>query len=245
MLQLVEAAESLPDAKLMVAFVRRFDQNYQEAKQKLLDLSIGRPVMIRSQGCELFDDSPFYKQYLRDSGGIFVDSVIHDIDLSLMLFGDESRPKSVSASGVAACHPELAELGDADNAVGICEYWDGKVAFFYNSRTTVHGYDNASEIFGTKGKISINLTPRRNALELCDDFGSVKAMAHPGWYERYADAFVQEVREWVDAVVFHRPMPVPLRSSIMSLKIATALQESLRTGQKISFDRDGNRAGMI
>ena len=241
MVQLVDLAESLSNVTLMVAFVRRFDENYQEAKQKLMQDAIGQPLVIRSQACEIFDETPYYKQYLRDSGGIFLDSAIHDIDLSLMLFGDDIEPKSVSASGIVARHPELSELGDADNAVGIYEYWGGKIAFCYNARTTVHGYDNATEIFGTKGKISINMTPRRNALEICDDVGHVKSLAHPGWYDRYAQAFEREANEWVNALVDGKSMPIPLRASTKSLKIAAALQESLRTGQRINFDENGNR----
>jgi myo-inositol 2-dehydrogenase/D-chiro-inositol 1-dehydrogenase len=121
----VELAESCPKADLMVGFVRRFDDNYLEAYKKIKENAIGRPVVIRSQGCDPLDMSPFYKQYLKDSGGIFIDTIIHDIDLSLFLFGEDSVPKSVSAIGVAACHTQLEAEGDADNAVGICEYWDG------------------------------------------------------------------------------------------------------------------------
>lgn len=225
----------------MVGFVRRFDGNYQQAKDQIKQNTIGRPIVIRSQGCETLDESSYYKQYLKDSGGIFVDSIIHDIDLSLFFFGEASKPKSVSAVGVAAIHQEIQAYGDADNAVGICEYWDGKIAFFYNSRTTAHGYDNATEIFGTSGKLSVNLVPRHNALELCDKDGFVKTFAHPGWYDRYASAFVTEAKGWVDALLDQQPLPVPLRSSLTSLKIAMALQQSLKTGQKIYFDAQGNQ----
>ncbi|KAH7140498.1 NAD-binding Rossmann fold oxidoreductase family protein [Dactylonectria estremocensis] len=238
---LVKKTEASSRAKLMVGFVRRFDENYKEAREQIQQNAIGRPVVIRSQGCEPLDTSPFFKQYLKDSGGVFIDSIIHDIDLSLYLFGEGSRPKSVSASGVAAIHSELEEYGDTDNTVGICEYWDGKIAFFYNSRTTAHGYDNATEIFGTAGKLSINLIPRRNAIELCDKDGFIKTPAHPGWYDRYASAFVIEATEWVNAVLDDKPLPVPLRSSLTSLKIATAFQDSLRTGHKVFFDRVGVR----
>lgn len=223
----------------MVGFVRRFDDNYQDALAQIKQDAIGRPIVIRSQGCEPLDESPFFKQYLKDSGGIFVDSIIHDIDLALFFLGEDSRPKSVSAVGVAAIHKEIGAHGDGDNAVGICEFWDGKIAFFYNSRTTAHGYDNATEIFGTAGKLSVNLIPRRNAVELSDKDGYVKTFPHPGWYDRYASAFVTEVTRWTDALLDAQPLPVPLRASLVSLRVAKALQESLRTGQKIFFDRNG------
>ncbi|KAI9166329.1 Myo-inositol 2-dehydrogenase [Paramyrothecium foliicola] len=238
---LVNLTEVNPKATLMVGFVRRFDSNYRQALEKIRSNAIGRPVVIRSQGCEIRDESAYYKQYLKDSGGIFVDSVIHDIDLALMFLGEDSKPKSVTAIGVAAVHEQIQAEGDADNGVGMCEFWDGKIAFFYNSRTTAHGYDNATEIFGTEGKLSVNLIPRHNAIELCDRDGYVKTFAHPGWYERYASAFVTEAQSWVDAVLDEQPLPVPLRSSLMSLQIATALQQSLATGQKIFFDQEGNK----
>ncbi|KAJ4157139.1 hypothetical protein NW754_008781 [Fusarium falciforme] len=198
----------------MVAFVRRFDENYQSALSQIKQNAIGKPVVIRSQASDVIDESPYYKQYLKDSGGIFVDATIHDIDLSLLLFGDDSQPKSVSAVGVRAIHPEIEACGDVDNGV---------------------------EILGTKGKLSVNLIPRRNAVELCDKDGAVKTFAHTGWYERYESAFVGETNGWVNALLDDTPLPVPLRSSLTSLKIATALQESLRTGNKICFDRQGNR----
>ncbi|KAM0206135.1 hypothetical protein ACHAPA_011757 [Fusarium lateritium] len=238
---LVDKVEAHPGARLMVAFVRRFDENYQDALGQVKENAIGKPVVIRSQASDPIDESPYYKQYLKDSRGIFVDATIHDIDLSLLFFGDDSQPKSVSAVGVRAIHPEIEAYGDVDNGVGICEYWDNKIAFFYNNRMAAHGYDNATEIIGTKGKLSVNLIPRRNAVELCDKDGAVKTFAHTGWYERYKAAFVGETNGWVNALLDGTPLPVPLRSSLTSLKIATALQESLRTGNKICFDRQGNR----
>lgn len=225
----------------MVGFVRRFDDNYRQAKQQITSDAIGRPIVIRSQACEKLDESEYYKQYLAASGGIFVDSIIHDVDLALFFLGESNRPKSVTAVGTSAFHKELPSIGDVDNGVGICEFWDGKIAFFYNSRTSAHGYDNATEIFGTAGKLSVNLVPRRNALELSDRDGAVKVFAQPGWYDRYASAFVTEVSMWTDALLEGKPIPVPLRSSLVSLQIATALQESLRTGQKVFFDREGQR----
>ena len=221
---------------MMVGFTRRFDESYQDAKSKIQQGAIGRPLVMRSQGCEKGDTSPFFKQYLKDSGGIFIDSIVHDIDLSLFLLGEDSAPKSVSAAGVAAVHTELENDGDADNAVGICEFWDGKIAFFFNTRTSAHGYDNQTEVFGTAGKISINLVPRLNRVEFADTDGYVKVEPTPSWYDRYREAFVTEAIAWVDAVLDDKPMPVPLRSSLTGLVIAKALQESLKTGKKIEFD---------
>ncbi|KAH7177046.1 NAD-binding Rossmann fold oxidoreductase family protein [Dactylonectria macrodidyma] len=237
---LIERVEAKPETKLMVGFTRRFDESYQDARLKIQEGKIGKPTIVRSQGCERVDTSPFFRNYLKNSGGIFIDAIVHDIDLALLFFGEESRPKSVSAAGVAAIHTELSEVGDADNAVGICEFWGGKIAFFYNSRMAAHGYDNMTEIFGTRGKLSINLTPRQNQVEMCDSDGYIKTEPTTSWYDRYKTAFVMELVMWVDALD-EKPMPIPLRSSLTGLIIANALQESLRTDQRIRFERDGKR----
>ncbi|KAL6922567.1 hypothetical protein FSST1_006593 [Fusarium sambucinum] len=131
---LITRVEAKPEAQCMVGFTRRFDDSYREASLKIKQGHIGVPTVIRSQACEKVDTSPFYKQYLRNSGGIFLDAIIHDIDLALLFFGEDSVPKSVAAMGTATVYTELAERGDADNAIGICEFWGGKIAFFYNSR---------------------------------------------------------------------------------------------------------------
>lgn len=228
----------------MVAFCRRFDESYQDAYEKVQAGVIGKPFIFRSHGCEKLDDSPFFRQYLKNSGGIYIDSAIHDIDLSLMFLGENSTPKSVSATGTTSFFTQLAEAGDADNAVGVCEFWDGKIAHFYHSRTFAHGYDNATEIIGTSGKLSINMTPRHNRVEICDSAG-VKIEPTPSWYDRYISAFVVEANAWVEAILDEKPMPIPLRSVVTSLVIAKALQESLKTGRRIEFTREGQRKVLI
>lgn len=231
--------EAKPQTKIMVAFVRRFDDSYQDAYNKIKSGAIGKPFVFRSHGVEKLDQSPFFHQYLANSGGIYFDSAIHDIDLSLMFLGEDVVPKSVSAVGTAEFFPDLKKLGDADNAVGVCEFWDGKIAHFYHSRSSAVGYDNVTEIFGTAGKLTVNATPRRNRVEICDGDGVVKAEATPSWYDRYIAAFVVEANAFVDAVLDGKEMPIPLRSAVTSLRVAAGLQESLRTSQKIHFNRQG------
>ncbi|RJE16837.1 NAD-binding Rossmann fold oxidoreductase [Aspergillus sclerotialis] len=89
------------------------------------------------------------------------------------------------------------------------------------------------------------MTPRRNRVELCDSDGFVKVEPTPGWYDRYEAAFVTEARSWVDALMDGDPMPIPVRDALTSLTIAEALQESLKTGQKVMFDKKGQRVETV
>lgn len=228
----------------MVGFVRRFDEQYRTALRSIWAGSIGTPLIIRSQGAEKLDKSVFFLEYARQSGGVFIDTVIHDIDLTLSFFGEENcRPKALWATGLIAHHHEMKDFNDVDNAVGVVEFYGGRIAYYYHSRTTFHGYDNCTEIIGSEGKISINLVPNANIVQLSNIAG-IQQDATPGWIERYADAFVTELEAFVNAVLIGKELPLKLSSALQGMKLAIALQESLVTGEKIEFEENGERKGM-
>ncbi|KAK4910510.1 hypothetical protein LTR66_017428 [Elasticomyces elasticus] len=237
---LVEIVKKTPHINVMTGFMRRFDLDYQRAIHEIQQGSIGTPIILRSQGAEKLDESGSYVDYLCHSGGIFVDAAIHDIDLTLALLGENIKPKALWATGVISHHHALAALGDVDNSIGVVEFWGGKVAYFYHSRTAAHGYDNCTEVVGTKGKISINLVPSRDRVQLSNSSG-ISQQASPSWSDRYCEAFVTELHEFTEAVLEERDVPLKLESAYTGLQIALGLQESLRTGLKIDFDENGTR----
>ncbi|OGM49568.1 hypothetical protein ABOM_001735 [Aspergillus bombycis] len=238
--ELIEVAERSPSTKVMVGFVRRFDEQYEAALQKIREGAIGDPIVVRSQGAEKLDKSGFFIEYARQSGGIFVDTVVHDIDLTLSFLGEDIKPRALWATGLIAHHHELKDCQDADNAVGVVEFWGGKIAYYYHSRTTAHGYDNCTEIIGTEGKVSINLVPHNNRVQISNCSGIVQD-ATPGWIDRYREAFVTELSRFSDAILDDKALPMRLKAAYSGLQIALALQESLRTGRKIEFDENGIR----
>lgn len=132
-----------PSQKVMCGFSRRFDASYRDAFQKVQDGSIGRPSVFRSQTCDKLDPTGFFIEYAQYSGGIFVDCSIHDIDLALWFFGEESVVKSVSAVGITAVSPELRKYDDRDNALGILEFHDGKIAQLFCSRMMAAGQEDS------------------------------------------------------------------------------------------------------
>lgn len=87
-----------------------------------------------------------------------MDCGIHDIDMARWLLGITPKDKIVRAfaSGTNVRHPELAESGDADNALGFVEYESGKSFTFHLSRTAMHGHDCACEVLGSEAKLLVN-----------------------------------------------------------------------------------------
>ncbi|KAF4215322.1 hypothetical protein CNMCM8980_006771 [Aspergillus fumigatiaffinis] len=234
------AAARKPELKVMCGFSRRFDASYRDAHKKMAQGSIGSPSVMRSQTCDKLDPTGFFVAYAEFSGGIFVDCSIHDIDLALWFFGQDSKVKSVSAVGITAVEPDLRKHNDRDNAVGLVEFYNGKIAYFYASRMMAAGQEDTTEIIGTRGKLSVNTQPAMNHVNIFDSTG-VRREIPQNYYDRFEYAFVTEANEFTAACLDNKDVPVKLEGAVQAVRIGCALQESLITGQKIFFDEAGNR----
>jgi len=236
----VDAAKKKPGLKVMCGFSRRFDDSYRDAFHKMDTGLIGRPSIFRSQTCDMLDPSGFFVAYAEFSGGIFVDCSIHDIDLALWFFGQDSRVKSVVSSGITAVQPELRKHEDMDNAVGIVEFYGGQIAYLFCSRMMAAGQDDATEIIGTEGKLTVNAQPMSNLVNIYEPTG-VRREIPPHYYGRFEQAFVTEANEFTAACLDDLKLPMKLTGAVQAVKIGCALQESLNSGKKIYFDEVGRR----
>ncbi|CAE7023589.1 hypothetical protein P3342_005251 [Pyrenophora teres f. teres] len=248
--QVLDTAKRNPHIKVMCGFSRRFDSSYLQAYNITKRGDIGRPTILRSQTCDKYDPSGFFVAYAEFSGGIFVDCNVHDIDLALWYFSASSssrdlpKVKSVTAVGVTAVEPDLAKHGDVDNGIGLVEFHGGQIAYLYSSRMNAPGQHDMTEIIGTKGKLVVNSNPSTGLLESHASEGIHREIPQ-NYYERFEYAFVEEARQFTEAVLEDTEVPVDLESSMEAVKIGVALQDSLRTGKKILFDQQGNRADEV
>jgi len=236
----VDAAASAPHLKVMCGFSRRFDASYRNAFEHVDSGKIGRASIFRSQTCDKLDPSGFFVDYAQYSGGIFVDCNIHDIDLALWYFGQDSQVKSVVASGITAVQPELRKWKDVDNGVGIIEFYGGKLAYLYSSRMMAAGQHDMTEIIGTEGKVSINANPVGTLVEMSESTG-IRREIPDNYYGRFENAFVTESNEFTAACLDNTKLPFKLTGAVQAVKIGCALQESLISGKKIYFDEVGRR----
>ncbi|KAK7553390.1 hypothetical protein IWX49DRAFT_610132 [Phyllosticta citricarpa] len=235
-----DTAARKPHLKVLCGFSRRFDASYRDAFDRMDSGAIGRASVFRSQTCDKLDPTGFFVSYAQFSGGIFVDCNIHDIDLALWYFGQDSVVKSVVALGITAVSPELRKYNDVDNGVGVVEFWGGKLAYFYSSRMMAAGQHDMSEIIGTAGKLSINTNPQGTLVEMHEPNG-VRREIPEHYYGRFEHAFVTEANEFTAACLDNTKLPFKLQGAVQAVKIGCALQESLNTGKKIWFDETGNR----
>lgn len=195
--------------------------------------------MVRSNTCDLLDDTGFFVKYAARNGGIFVDCAIHDIDLTLWYL-DSPLPKACWAAGTLQHHPELKELNDVDNAVGMVEFWGGKIAYFYCSRTQAHGHDVCTEITGTNGKLMVNVMPKANNVVLADKLG-MRHEVQPEYWQRFEDAFALEANLFTEAVIKNTELPLQLETGMLVMRIARGLQQALLTGKLVQFNEQGHQ----
>ncbi|KAI9150732.1 scyllo-inositol 2-dehydrogenase (NAD(+)) [Paramyrothecium foliicola] len=239
----VDAAAARPHLKVMCGFSRRFDESYRDAYKKIKSGLIGVPSVLRSQTCDVLDPSGFFVAYAQFSGGIFVDCSVHDIDLALWFFGEDSQVRSVHAVGITAVEPDLRQYNDRDNAVGIIEFHGGRIAYLYASRMMAAGQEDTTEIIGTKGKLSVNLVPVKNHVRIYDQ-GGIRHELPQDYWTRFRAAFTAEAIEFTDCVLDDTPVPVNLKTAVTAIRIGSALQRSMITGKKINFDDNGNEVNV-
>ena len=222
-----------PKQKVMIGFVRRFDAHYRDAQEKIRAGGIGRPFLVRSQCADRNDPDGFFVRFAPTSGGILLDMSVHDIDGARWLLAADKAVR-VYATGTIAIHEGLAACNDVDNAVAIIEFNGGSVATLYASRTFAHGHESMTEIVGTAGRLTVGANPRLTRVEISDAHG-VRNECTPTFYERFEDAFLRELTEFVDIVRADRAPPLTLADATEATRIGIALTQSLRTRRPVDL----------
>lgn len=210
--------------KYQLGFMRRFDPGYAYAYEQIQGGRIGQPVLIRLTSR---DASGPPVSYVRTSGGLFVDSSVHDFDLARWLMGDEVA--SVFALGGRFVYHDYAAAGDIDTGVVALHFRRGGLGLHDNSRHSGYGYDIRTEILGTEGAIQVGYLESRPVVVLQD--GRVGHDTVADFLERFRDAYLAEMQHFVDCLHRGEEPAVGVEDGERSLEIALAALASLRTGQ--------------
>lgn len=215
---------------VMIGFNRRFDVNFATLKVSLRNGDIGRPELLSITS---FDPAPPPVDYIKVSGGLFRDMMIHDFDMSNFIM--EAMPVSVHATASSIVDPAIGDVGDVDTAVVTLTFADGRIAVIKNSRRAVYGYDQRVELLGSDGLLQAG-----NMLEntVVRSTAAGVASGKPTYFflERYMPAYAAEWQAFVDACLDGTPMPVTLGDGISALAMAEAATESARTGKTVTVD---------
>jgi len=214
------AAVEAAGVKLQVGFNRRFDSNFLRVRQAVVSGEIGTPNLFHIVSR---DPYPPPLAYLRPSGGIFLDMMVHDFDMARFLMGDEVE--EVFASGAVMVDAGFAAENDFDTAVVMLRFRGGAIGTIDNSRKSTFGYDQRVEILGSRGKIATeNRYP--NQVVVSGEKCVYADLPYNFFMQRYTDSFTAEVQAFTAAVLEDKPVPVTGADSRVPVVMALAAGKS-------------------
>lgn len=207
-----------------IGFQRRYDTAFAQAKARILAGELGQIEQFCATGR---DPAPPPLEYLKGSGGIFVDQAIHDLDMARFLVGEIEE---VTAVGDAKVDPAIAGIGDADTTTVLLKFASGAQGVVMNSRRAVYGYDVRTEIFGSQGKFVLEATPKTPLLAYTQGV----SMDHYHFFmDRFKDAYRAEIGAFVAALRAGQSPSPGMDDALESLRLALACTRSLNEGRSV------------
>ncbi|ARP42936.1 Inositol 2-dehydrogenase [Geobacillus thermodenitrificans] len=216
--------------KLQVGFNRRFDPNFRKIRELVQNGTIGEPHILRITSR---DPEPPSIDYIKSSGGLFMDMMIHDFDMARYIMGSEVV--EVSAYGAVLVDPAIGEAGDIDTAVVTLKFANGALGVIDNSRQAVYGYDQRLEVFGSKGAARAD-NNRPTNVEVSTAEHVLKDKPLYFFLERYTQAYIHEVAEFVKAILHNEPVICSGFDGLQAQRIAEAAKKSLETGVPVKLE---------
>ncbi|MCA9664841.1 MAG: inositol 2-dehydrogenase [Myxococcales bacterium] len=221
------AAVERAGVKLQIGFNRRFDPGFRRAREAVAAGTIGELHLVRITSR---DPAPPPAEYVRASGGMFVDMTIHDFDMARWVAGREVE--RIYAAGAVLVDPAIGEAGDIDTALLTLRYQGGALGSIDNSRQAVYGYDQRVEVFGSEGSVVVgNATATRAVLSTRDGVSSDKPLFF--FVERYAEAYVAELSAFVRCIDRDETPEVTGADGRAPVVLAQAALRSMHEGREV------------
>ncbi len=216
-----------------VGFNRRFDASFARIRRAIVAGEIGTPHQLRITSR---DPGPPPIEYVRVSGGIFMDMTIHDFDMAQFLIGD--AVEEIYATGGVRVDPAIGEAGDLDTVTIVLKFRGGATGVIENCRKAVYGYDQRVEVFGSGGRIEAeNRYP--NTTTISDGRSVHRELPLHFFLDRYTDSYIDELRAFVKAVREGGPSPVSGEEARVPVVMALAARRSWKENRPVRLSEIG------
>jgi myo-inositol 2-dehydrogenase / D-chiro-inositol 1-dehydrogenase len=212
---------------LMIGFNRRFDANFRTLKRQIDEGRIGRveTISIVSR-----DPAPPGPDYIKVSGGLYRDMMIHDFDIARWLLDEE--PVEARATGSCLVDPQIGRLGDIDTAMVVLRTASGRLCQISCSRRASYGYDQRIEVHGELGMARAE-NVRLSTVEIADAEGFHGALPPHFFIERYAGAYLAELDHFAQALEGGIAPSPSGEDGRHALALADAANESAASGRAV------------
>jgi myo-inositol 2-dehydrogenase/D-chiro-inositol 1-dehydrogenase len=213
--------------KLMIGFNRRFDPSFADIKKRIDAGEAGNVELVTILSR---DPAPPPVSYIKGSGGLFRDMMIHDFDMARFLLGEE--PVEVHAVGSCLVDKAIGEAGDVDTAAVLLKTASGRIAQISNSRRASYGYDQRIEVHGSRGLLAAGNRHATTVVRANGD-GYLSEPALPFFLERYAEAYRAELDTFVSVAEGKKPPSPSGEDGLKAQRLADAATQSASTGQTV------------
>ena len=215
--------------RVQIGFNRRFDPHHMAVRAAIEGGEVGKleKLILTSR-----DPGPPPLEYLKVSGGLFRDMMIHDFDLARFLSGEE--PVEVSAMGSAIVSDEIGSIGDVDTAMVIMRMESGALCHINCSRRAVYGYDQRVEAFGSNGMVIENNRTATTVERYSSDATSAREPLLNFFIERYEESYKTEVQAFVETLAKGATPTPSFEDGRRALILANAAIESLKSGKTVA-----------
>jgi myo-inositol 2-dehydrogenase/D-chiro-inositol 1-dehydrogenase len=206
----------------MIGFQRRFDPTFSALKERLVAGEIGEPEMLvvtsRDPGAPPVD-------YLKRSGGIFRDMLIHDFDIFRWILDDDAA--TIYATGSVLTDPAVGGVGDVDSTAVTIRTKKGRLAQINTSRRAAYGYDQRFEVLGSKGMLQAG---NHKPTEVTSSTGVNVSADKPEHFflERYRTAYALEMAHFFEALAKGTKVRTSIEDGVKALELADAATLSWR-----------------
>jgi myo-inositol 2-dehydrogenase / D-chiro-inositol 1-dehydrogenase len=221
------AAIETAGVPFQIGFNRRFDPAHAAVREAVASGAVGEPHLVRISSR---DPEPPPVEYIRTSGGLFLDMMIHDFDMARYVTA--SDVVEVFARGAVRIDPAFEQAADVDTALVTLVHENGCLTAIDNSRRAAYGYDQRVEVFGSDG-MAASENPLAHTARVFTAMGTQAPPLPYFFLERYMPSYVREWEAFVAAVQTGSPPPVSLNDARAPLVIGLAAWRSLHTGQPV------------
>jgi myo-inositol 2-dehydrogenase / D-chiro-inositol 1-dehydrogenase len=213
----------------MIGFNRRFDPNFAAFKARLDAGEIGKPEMLIITSR---DPVAPPVSYIRGSGGIFRDMLIHDFDMFRWILGDEAE--TLHATGSCLTDPAVAEAGDIDCTAVTIRTRGGLLCQINTTRRAVYGYDQRFEALGSRGMLQVGNVRPTEVVAYTDKAVCTDCPEH-FFLQRYRAAYAAEMAHFLDVLENGKTVLTSIIDGVKALELADAATRSWREQKIISL----------
>ena len=226
--EVIKALEG-SNVKYQVGFNRRFDHNFEAVQSAVAAGKVGDVHVIKVTSR---DPEPPCAEYVKVSGGMFLDMTIHDFDMVRFLAGCNAEEVYVEAAVLV--DPAIGEAGDVDTAVITLKMENGAIAVIDNSRKAVYGYDQRAEVFGSKGMVATaNDSASTAVISNADGVTGEKPLYF--FLERYMAAYAKEIKCFIKAIEEDTDTPLGVMDGLQPVLMGLAAKKSLEEHRPVKI----------